>query len=136
MWKHGMHIHLPDLVVGGGAALALHADIVSRASARTDWGEAALDWGTILDSHVYAPTGSLRIIGAPKVKRCDEPLRGQGGQGGQGSWVFDPHFYWPEFVFAGREMDEKKTRLVVYRPMDGVGHEDRFLKEAFRLTTV
>ena len=73
MWKHGLHLHWPALVVDHFQALCLLECMLYRVQAR-DWtdvlGTNDLDWRDILDGRVYGQGCGLRLPFAPKAKKC------------------------------------------------------------------
>ena len=71
-YKHGVHIHLPNLLVTAERALDMREGILMGLN-MNDWtvelGEARPNWADIVDKNVYG--SSLRMIGAPKATKCD-----------------------------------------------------------------
>ena len=78
LFKHGMHFHWPCLIVYVETALTIRERMV-WALEREAWGDAlgpgfdASQWDDILDKAVYSLSdrhGGLRLVGAPKAKKC------------------------------------------------------------------
>lgn len=108
LWKHGVHLHVPDLHLSLREALLVRAGLAaSLGRAPEEWipllGR-ALDragWEDILDEQVYskrANGGGLRVIGAPKAKRC---CAGCPACAPYGGFAVDPSFYWPSQAYSG-----------------------------------
>lgn len=72
-YKHGFHIHWPDLIVDIDRAYELRQSMIAALDV-VDWsaylGDAQVDWEDTFDRSVYR--GGLRMIGAPKAKLCPE----------------------------------------------------------------
>lgn len=81
LYKHGLHIHFPSLLVNVDQARQIRLGIVTGLHAVQNWeaefGEERPDWDAIIDHCVYAL--GLRMIGAPKARKCDlckgDPIR-------------------------------------------------------------
>lgn len=72
-YKHGLHIHFPNLHVKVDQARQLRMSLFDGLAARSwceEFGEAHPDWERYVDGAVY-DTG-LRMLGAPKAKKCPE----------------------------------------------------------------
>ncbi|NDC43141.1 MAG: hypothetical protein EBZ77_16600, partial [Chitinophagia bacterium] len=81
VWKHGIHLHWPEVVVQVEQAFQLRLSMIVGLDRRTDWtalmGCKRPDWSSIVDEGVYrrsssanARSGGLRMIGAPKARKC------------------------------------------------------------------
>lgn len=81
MWKHGIHLHWPEVVVQVEQAFQLRLSMIVGLDRRTDWtslmGTKRPEWSSIVDEGVYrrssnasARSGGLRMVGAPKAKKC------------------------------------------------------------------
>ena len=71
LFKHGLHIHFPRLLVNVDQARQIHVGITSGLACLTwteEFGTATLDWEDIVDASVY--NHGLRMIGCPKASRC------------------------------------------------------------------
>ena len=80
-WKHGIHLHWPEVVVQVEQAFQLRMSMIVGLDRRIDWtslvGIKRPQWSSIVDEGVYrrdssmsARSGGLRMIGAPKAKKC------------------------------------------------------------------
>jgi len=88
-WKHGLHIHWPNLIVNVDQAVQMRESIVSGLEAENYKEDTALDlrrnsevcspfiaWDVAIDSKVYNKhpnSGGLRLVFAPKAEKCKEP---------------------------------------------------------------
>jgi hypothetical protein len=88
-WKHGLHIHWPNLIVNVDQAVQMRESIVSGLEAENYKEDTALDlrrnsdicspfiaWDIAIDSKVYNKhpnSGGLRLVFAPKAEKCKEP---------------------------------------------------------------
>lgn len=70
-FKHGVHLHWPDLLVTIDRALELRASMVAGLE-REDWSvdlcTSEVAWDEVVDEGVYS--GGLRMVGAPKARKC------------------------------------------------------------------
>ena len=71
LYKHGLHIHFPNLMVKGDQAHQIRLGIINGLIVltwRDEFGIERPDWDVIIDSQVYS--SGLRMIGAPKALKC------------------------------------------------------------------
>lgn len=72
-WKHGLHLYWPQLIVLDDQAHYLRASIIVGLE-REEWfghlGVVRPDFDKVVDSNVYRQSGGLRMLGAPKAKKC------------------------------------------------------------------
>lgn len=71
LYKHGMHIHFPNLLVKGDQARQIRLGIINGLIVMTwkeEFGIERPDWDTVIDHQVY--TNGLRMVGAPKALKC------------------------------------------------------------------
>jgi hypothetical protein len=86
LYKQGIHFHWPDILVVVDKAMAIRKGIIvglqgTGPDSTLDWmadiGMKDPPWNTIIDDAVYRPhdrderSGGLRLIGAPKAKKCN-----------------------------------------------------------------
>lgn len=144
LWKHGLHIHIPELIVNVDRAALLRMGLVDTLSKNDLEVEEMLQdgkgkhvihlqWEKIIDEGVYKHNlrgGGLRMIGAPKSKRCPAAPHPRGTvckcQVNNGKLI-DPYYYWPNRVYCGRIHTTMK-------PKDVSVPED--IKELIKMTTV
>lgn len=79
-YKHGIHFYWPHLIVVVNKALAMRNGILRGLDLEDDWtaelGVHRPDWNRIVDRAVYRAhdaherSGGLRLVGAPKAKKC------------------------------------------------------------------
>lgn len=74
-WKHGVHLHWPAVVLEVDAAQHIRVNIVHALHFVSDWtsrlGVRTPPWDDIVDRAIFDnPMGGLRMVGAPKVRRC------------------------------------------------------------------
>lgn len=153
-WKHGLHIHVPEVVVNVEQAARIRSSVLDQLDLhgrrvahylKTDSGNEVynLKWSEIIDEGVYRHTlrgGGLRLIGAPKTERCRArhpmgavcPCMSNGGK------LIDPCYYWPEHVYRGKQVVyENDLPVDVARPEAFLRDEsDAALREMVRMTTV
>lgn len=80
-YKHGMHLHFPDLFVTVEQARQICMGVINGLMAFTGWrsllgNDPIGDWHDIVDASVY--NGGLRMPGAPKATKC-KVCMGTGG---------------------------------------------------------
>ena len=88
-FKHGIHLHWPELIVTVEQALSIRLGVLRGLAFVDDWtselGLATPDWEVAVDENVYRRDnsherhGGLRLVGAPKAKACRCPHRSTGG---------------------------------------------------------
>lgn len=109
-YKHGIHVHWPDLVVNVDQALQMQASFVAGLSAVDSWedllGTVRVDWPDAIDASAYN-TG-LRMAGCPKGMVCPQ-CRGRGKTScdkcRNTRSVVDPRVYQACMVLQGGEED-------------------------------
>lgn len=73
-FKHGLHIHFPELLVNVSQARQMRVGmldyLITRASWMQEFGDVRPDWNGIIDEAVY--DSGLRMMYAPKGKKCPE----------------------------------------------------------------
>ena len=70
-YKHGLHIHFPNLLVKGEQAERIRMGILNGLVVNTwtdDFGVERPNWDEIVDQSVYS--NGIRMIGAPKARKC------------------------------------------------------------------
>ena len=138
LFKHGIHIHCPDLLVSvdGGKHvreyfLTLLSHHENRLVMKSLVGESfdRNQWAKIVDDQVYSDSpngGGLRVIGCPKAKkctvkhpkmtdRCPNNCRCNAG------FAIDPSVYWPTRVFQGWHKTPNPLRWRVFTNFVPVG---------------
>ena len=84
LYKHGLHLHWPEVLVKHESALQMRASMLSaleRESWVSDLGSQPLAWDSIFDECVYGSAekaaSSLRMVGAPKASLCSSCKNGK-----------------------------------------------------------
>ena len=115
MYKHGVHLHWPDLRVTVDEAYEIRLSIVAGLDVE-DWTdalqEARVDWDKAVDKAVYSK--GLRIVGAPKASKCKAcgngvQLRAQCKDCRRKGHVYDPSNYRLDRVLVGTERSDERT---------------------------
>ena len=74
LWKYGIRMHWPDLIVDSEQALYIRESMVAGLDLK-DWspliGVTRPKWNTIVRSEVYSLSNGIRMIGAPNAKKCN-----------------------------------------------------------------
>lgn len=121
LYKHGLHMHWPDLFVKNENALQMRASIIS-ALERQCWfehlGTNRVDWDTVFDEKVYgtgdSSASSLRVVGAPKASPCRVCKNGKErstcSSCATRGYEIDPSHYKMCLAFRGVEEDADLTR--------------------------
>ena len=121
-WKHGAHVHVPELLVDVNRVALVRESFLARLERESWKGLLGFDpsyaqWRDIVDEAVYKNQTGLRLIGAPKAKRC--PVKHEKAKCcslcrmmNYGN-VVEPNFYWPTRVFRGFDREEEGSRLRV-----------------------
>ena len=124
-WKHGLHMHWPELILQVEQAFILRLSIIAGLDRHTDWTELMgcrrPEWSAIVDEGVYrrsstssVRSGGLRMIGAPKAKKCkachkDHLCTECGGHNNR--HIIDMNVYVPYGVLVGpRFVDDAALR--------------------------
>ena len=71
LYKHGLHIHFPNLMVKGDQAKQIRLGIINGLIVlrwHAEFGIDRPDWDSVIDHQVYS--NGIRMIGAPKALRC------------------------------------------------------------------
>lgn len=118
LWHHGLHVHIPDLIVDYSQAAYLRAGVVQALAKKR--GEVAamlksdegvrnfnLEWKSIIDEGVYknhqpglpARSGGLRMIGAPKASRIGAKGVACVSSRANGGCKLDVCYYWPRYMY-------------------------------------
>ena len=140
LWKNGLHLHWPDLLVHVDTALELRECMKVGLEQVCDWSEHLgvrdPDWNDIIDEKVYRKngraerSGGLRMIGAPKATKC--PNKHNLGvdchmcKGLNNQHILDFNVYMPFFMIKlGEYIDLQKNNshyylLTTVRCCDGV----------------
>ena len=80
VWKYGLHMHWPDLILEVEQAFYIRESIIAGLDFEeweSELGISRPPWNTIVDEAVYRRdgkaerSGGLRMVGAPKAKKCD-----------------------------------------------------------------
>ena len=74
-WKHGIHLHWPNVVLEVDTAQHIRVNVVHALHYESDWtswlGVHTPPWDDIVDRAIFDnPMGGLRMVGSPKVRRC------------------------------------------------------------------
>ena len=113
-WKHGIHIHLPDVIIDVNKAGVIREAVIcelSRERYFADELKTVPNWKDIVDEKVYngsSRAGGLRMIGAPKTVRCrikhasDDVCICNRHKG----YIVDESIYWPTKMFLGTKASE------------------------------
>lgn len=154
LFKHGVHLHWPDVRVNYERALEIRLSMVeglcrvfapcaataddADASAAALLGHAAVDWEDAVDESVYK--GGLRLLGAPKASDCPEcrsrtskfgcPVCG----GANNRKVIDPAVYGVHAVLLGDRFDPRGVRATVKNHTDALRLTSVRCDEAATLT--
>jgi hypothetical protein len=120
LYKHGIHVHFPEILVTVDQALQIRAGVVQGLTT-IDWtsllGIDPLDgWNDVVDESVYR--GGLRMIGAAKAKKC--PERCEEGDGScdvcharNNRHVVDPRVYLPRMALVNHERSDEYEREIM-----------------------
>ena len=159
LYKQGIHFHWPDIFVVVDNAMVIRNGIIvalkgTGADSTLDWltdiGMKDPPWDTIIDEAVYRPhdrverSGGLRLIGAPKAKKCTQCPRAIGDkkkpfddpiydpepmcdvcQKKNKKYIIDDNVYLLSDVFINDKPDEQQCSAICNN-----------MKRMFRLTTV
>ena len=122
LWKHGIHIHLPEVIIDVERVGFIRECVVQELVAENNFFTDALkttdlNWYDILDDKVYQGShrgGGLRMIGAPKMTRCK--IKHSKGDicpcNRNKGYLIDGAYYWPTWIFKGLSELEKKPHIV------------------------
>lgn len=122
LYKHGVHVHFPKLMVDVDAAFQIRIGVLNGLTSYTGSWEEVLgsnpgdEWNNIVDEAVYR-TG-LRMPGAPKATKCRScPPKDEGVcsvcRGQNRGYVIDPRVYTLCMVLdAAGERDSERERAL------------------------
>ena len=119
-YKHGMHVHWPDLRVIVDKAYEIRESMIAGL-ARGEWqaslGTSDVPWEEAVDAQVYS--GGLRMVGAPKATKCPECKGARGNPcaicGSEGH-IYDKAGYALRMVLRGADVDEERKRFIDANP--------------------
>jgi hypothetical protein len=118
-YKHGLHLHWPNVCVKCDDALRMRASMIA-ALERTDWtdllGTTFIDWDSTVDESVYGSStnsnSGLRMVGAPKAIKCKCRNKGGCKDCSKRGYIIDPRHYKAFAAFNGNELDDYLTRRI------------------------
>lgn len=114
-YKHGIHLHWPDLMVDIERAYYIRASMIAGLD-RFDWthelGAPQQNWEGILDHSVYK--GGLRMVGAPKAVKCSNCKARTSSSchvcgNRNGGYIINPSTYAFHLAVRGENVDEALT---------------------------
>jgi hypothetical protein len=109
LYKHGVHLHWPELIVDVDRAFEIRESLIAGLE-RAAWahllGTDPVPWRDAVDEAVYS--GGLRMVGAPKASKCSECRGAREGCAAckRSGHVYDAAAYGLCTVLRGQQVDD------------------------------